>query len=326
MKRALITGITGMDGSHMADLLLSKGYEVYGMERHKSVPNRTNIKHIEEQIHFVKGDLTDFNSLVSVLEESEPDEVYNFAAQAFDGDSWKLAEMTSNVTGLGVLRLLDAIRTVNKKIKIQQASSSGMYGKTAGGIINESHPFKPHSPYASAKVFAHHAIQNFRDTYGIFACASICFTHESEQRGFEFVTRKISSAAARISLGLQKQLKLGTITTERDWGYAPDYCEGFWLMLQQPQPEDYIFATGEAYSVEDFLDEAFFNVGIPDWDSCVVFDKSLVRLAEIPCLLGDATKAKTSLGWKPKVKFEELVARMVQNDIRLNQNKNNDLH
>jgi GDPmannose 4,6-dehydratase len=319
IKKALITGITGMDGSHMADLLLSKDYEVYGLERHKSVPNRLNVRHIEDKIHFVKGDLTDLGSLVSVLQEVRPDEVYNFASQSFVGDSWLFSEMTGNVTGLGVLRLLEAIRSVDKNIKMQQASSSEMFGNHGLGIVDENGPLHPRSPYGVAKIFGHLITQNFRESYGMFACSSICFNHESERRGFEFVTRKVSNGVARIKLGLQDKIVMGNLDAKRDWGYAPEYCEGIWAMLQQSEPQDYVFATGLAHSVRDFVQEAFMNIGVTDWEKYVEINPTFIRAAEVDYLLGDYSKAHNILGWEPSVRFRELVRRMVQNDIFLNQ-------
>ena len=317
MKKALITGITGMDGSHMADLLLSKDYEVYGLERHKSVPNRTNIKHIENKIHIIKGDLTDLSSLIHVLDEVRPDEVYNFAAQSFVQPSWTLSEMTCDVNGLGVLRLLEAIRLVDKNIRVLQASSSEMFGNNAERVLNETSRFLPRSPYGTAKVFGHNIVQNFRAAYGMYATASICFNHESERRGLHFVTRKISHNVAKIHLGLVDHIKLGNIKTYRDWGYSPDYCRGIWTMLQQETPDDFVFSTGEAHSIEEFIQEAFLLIGIEDWRNYIVFDPSVFRKSEVDHLLGDYSKAKEKLGWEPTVHFKELVLRMVNNDIKL---------
>lgn len=306
-----------MDGSHMADLLLEKGYEVFGLERHRSTINRDNIKHIENKITILKGDLADAGSLIVALEKSRPDEVYNFAAQSFVGDSWTLSEQTSNITGLGVLRMLEAIRLVNKNIKFQQASSTEMFGAHGVQIVNEQTPFHPRSPYAVSKVYGHYITQNFRESYGMFACSSVCANHESERRGFQFVTRKISSAVARIHLGLQDKIALGNLDAQRDWGYAPDYCEGIWRMLQQDAPGDFLFATGEAHSIKDFLTEAFKNINVDDWSKYVVIDPAFMRPAEVDYLLGDYSKAMKAMGWAPTVRFQELVKRMVENDIKL---------
>lgn len=316
MKTALITGITGMDGSHMADLLLSKGYQVFGLERHNARPNRNNIKHIEDKIQFVRGDLTDFGSIMSAIRKTMPNEIYNFGAQTFDGDSWITAEMTTNVNALGVTRLLEASRLIVPLARIHQASSSAMYGNTSG-IITEENRLNPHSPYASAKVFAHHLIKNYRDTYKMFACSSICFTHESERRGIEFVTRKISDGVARIIMGLQDKIQLGNLDSERDWGYAPDYVEGIWRMMQQDLPDDYIFATGETHSVKEFIQEAFKQVGIVDWENYISIDSKYIRKAEIHKLTGNSLKARTFLNWKPLTTFKDIVAKMVKYDINL---------
>jgi GDPmannose 4,6-dehydratase len=316
MKKALITGITGMDGSHMADLLLSKGYEVYGLERHKSVPNRLNILHLEKDIHFIKGDLTDQGSLMTALQTIRPDEIYNFAAQSFVGDSWLYSEMTSNVTGLGVLRLLEAVRSVNRDIKIHQASSSEMFGKHGLHIVNEDGPLHPRSPYAVAKIFAHLICRNFRESYNMFIACAISFNHESERRGYNFVTRKISDGVARIKNGLQNKILLGNLDSKRDWGYAPEYVEGMWKMLQQDTPEDFVFATGVAHSVKDFVVEAFKNIDILNWENYIEIDPAFVRPAEVDYLLGDYSKAKNKLNWEPKTKFKELVNIMVKNDLK----------
>ena len=317
MKKALITGINGMDGSHLADFLLEKGYDVYGMERRSSSKNRTNTLHLENEITFLNGDLTDQNSLLRCLKESNPDEVYNLAAQSFVGESWNTPEHTSEVTGLGVLRILEAIREFNPKIKFYQASSSEMFGRMVENPANENTPFYPRSPYGVAKLYGHWITKNYRESYGMFACSGILFNHESERRGIEFVTRKISNGVARIHLGLQNKIMLGNLDSYRDWGYAPDFVEAMWLMLQQEYPDDYVVATGETYSIRDFLDIAFNHIGIKNWEKHIGQDPQFMRPAEVDVLRGDSTKAKNKLGWKTNVKFEELVKKMVSNDIKI---------
>jgi len=315
MKTALITGINGMDGSHMADLLLHKGYKVFGLERHKTAIDRDNIAHIIDDIEILKGDLSDIGSIHRILSISKPDEIYNFAAQSFVGDSWALPEHTSNITGLGVLRMLEAMRSY-PDTKFVQASTSEMFGKLDVDIANEDSRFYPKNPYGVAKVFGHHIVQNYRESYNLFACASICFNHESERRGMQFVTRKITNAVAKIHLGLAKELRLGNLEPRRDWGYAPDFVDGIWRMLQQDKPEEFVFATGEAHSVKDFVREAFNIVGL-DWQAYVVRDPKFVRPVEVDYLKGDASKAKKILKWTPNIKFTEIVERMVINDIVL---------
>jgi GDPmannose 4,6-dehydratase len=317
MKRALITGILGQDGSYMADLLLSKNYEVYGLERHRSELNRKNIEHIVDKIELIKGDLSDINSLQRALEISQPDEVYSFAAQSFVGDSWTLPEHTANITGLGVLRLLEAIRTFDSKIKLVQASSSEMFGKLETDIANENSQFHPRNPYAVAKIFAHHTMQNYRESYDLFACCAISFNHESERRGIQFVTRKITNGVAKIHLDLDDNIRLGNLQPRRDWSYAPDVVEGIWGMLQLDNPEDFIFATGESHSVEDFVRESFEVIGIDCWQDHIIEDPRFIRPVEVDHLRGDASKAKKILGWEPKVRFAEIIKRMVKNDINL---------
>jgi GDPmannose 4,6-dehydratase len=323
MKRALVTGIAGMDGSHMADLLLSKGYNVWGLERHRSNTNRVNIKHIENQIHLIQGDLADQGSLYSAIDQAQPDEIYNFAAQSFVGDSWNLAEQTSNITGMGVLRMLEAIRLIKPSIKFHQASSSEMFGKHGVQVVNENTVFHPRSPYAVSKVYGHYITQNFRESYGMFACSSICFNHESERRGYQFVTRKITDAVARIHYKVENTIHLGNLDAKRDWGYAPEYCEGIWRMMQQDQPDDFIFATGEAHSVEEFVIEAFATVGIENWRDYITINPMYMRPAEVDYLLGDWSKAKEVLHWEPKVRYKELVKRMMFNDLTLVRNELN---
>ena len=320
MKRALITGINGMDGSHLADLLLTKGYEVYGMERRSSSKNRTNTAHLEGKIIFVNGDLTDQNSLLRCLKESNPDEVYNLASQSFVGESWNTPEQTGDVTGLGVLRVLEAIREYGKPIRFYQASTSEMFGRMVENPANEDTPFYPRSPYGVAKLYGHWITKNYRESYDMFTCSGILFNHESERRGIEFVTRKISDGVARIHLGLQDKITLGNLDSYRDWGYAPDYCEAMWLMLQQDEPDDYVIATGETHSIREFLYHAFEHIGIKNWDEYIGQDPRFMRPAEVDVLRGDSSKAHTELGWKPKTSFKELVKKMVDNDLRLVRN------
>jgi len=316
-KTALITGINGMDGSHLADFLLNKGYKIFGMERRSSSKNRTNTKHLEDKITFLQGDLTDQNSLFRCLKESNPTEIYNLAAQSFVGESWNTPEHTSEVTGLGVLRILEAIREFNPKIKFYQASSSEMFGRMVENPSNENTPFYPRSPYGVSKLYGHWITKNYRESYGMFACSGILFNHESEKRGIEFVTRKISDGVARIKLGLADHISLGNLDAERDWGYAPDYVEAMWLMLQQDIPDDYVIATGVKHSIRDFLDAAFKHIGIARWDSYIKQDPRFMRPAEVDVLRGDYTKAKTQLGWEPKTSFTQLVEKMITNDLNL---------
>ena len=326
MKRALITGINGMDGSHLADFLLEKGYEVYGMERRTSSPNRTNTEHLENKIKFLQGDLTDQNSLLRCLKESQPNEVYNLGAMSFVGESWNTPENTGNVTGLGVLRILEAIREYGEPIKFYQASSSEMFGRAVEteNPANENTPFYPRSPYGVAKLYGHWITKNYRESYGMYNCSGILFNHESERRGIEFVTRKITDGVARIHLGLQDKIILGNLDAERDWGYAPDYCEAMWLMLQQDEKDfhknkvgDFVIATGESHSIREFLTCAFQNIGVSNWRKYVGQDPKFMRPAEVNVLRGDSKKAKDILGWKPKTSFEDLVKKMVNNDIEI---------
>jgi GDPmannose 4,6-dehydratase len=320
-KRAIITGINGMDGSHLADFLLTKNYEVFGLERRASIENRTNCGHLDGKITFIKGDLSDQNSLARALKECSPDEVYNLAAQSFVGESWNTPEQTSDVTGLGVLRILEAIREYgSKSIKFYQASSSEMFGRMVENPSRETTPFYPRSPYGVAKLYGHWITKNYRESYDMFNCSGILFNHESERRGLEFVTRKITNAIAKIHLGLDNKIKLGNLDAMRDWGYAPDYVEAMWLMLQKDEPDDYVIATGESYSVREFLTEAFNVIGINDWDKYVDIDQRFIRPAEVDVLKGDATKAREKLGWVPKTSFKDLVKIMVLNDIEILKN------
>ena len=317
MKTALVTGVNGMDGSHLADFLLEKGYEVWGLERRTSHRNRINTGHLVDNpnFHFIDGDLTDQNSLYRALQKSDPDEVYNLAAQSFVGVSWDIPEATGDVNALGTLRMLEAIREYNPAIKFYQACTSEMYGKMVENPANESTPFYPRSPYGVAKLYAYWITKNYRESYDMFACSGILFNHESERRGIEFVTRKISDAVARISLGMADGISLGNLDSKRDWGYAPDYVEGMWLMLQQDQPDDFVLATGNTHSIRDFLDLAFDAIGISEWEEYVTQDPRFYRPAEVDVLRGDFSKAKQVLGWQPKVDLKEMVSRMVRNDI-----------
>ena len=314
-KKALITGITGMDGSHLADFLLKKGYIVYGMIRRSSNINLDNIKNIKENITFVNGDMTDQNSLFRCLKDTNPDEIYNLASQSFVGESWNTPEQTSNVTALGVLRILESIREFNPKIKFYQASSSEMFGRMVENPANEKTPFYPRSPYGVSKLYGHWITINYRESYNLFACSGILFNHESERRGIEFVTRKITDGVARIHLGLNKNISLGNLEARRDWGYAPDYVEAMWKILQNDEPTDYVIATGKDYSVKDFLKIAFEVVGISDWNKHVVIDQKFYRPAEVDVLRGDYSKANKELGWEPKTSLEEMIKKMVHSDI-----------
>lgn len=316
-KRAFVTGINGMDGSHLADLLLGKGYEVWGMERRSSIKLRHNTHHLEGKINFINGDLSDQNSIMNCFKESDPHEVYNLGAMSYVGESWNTPETTGDINALGVLRMLETVREYNKEIKFYQASTSEMFGKMIENPAKETTPFYPRSPYGVAKLYGHWITKNYRESYDMFACAGILFNHESERRGHEFVTRKISDGVAKICLGLSDKIYLGNLDSKRDWGYAPDYVEGMWRMLQQDNPEDYVLATGETYSVRDFLDIAFSIIGVSDWSGFVEHKKSLLRPAEVEYLRGDYSKAKSNLGWEPKTSFKKLVKIMVINDIKL---------
>ena len=316
MKRALITGITGMDGSHLADFLLDKGYEVFGMERRTSTKNRVNTSHLENKITFLMGDLTDQSSLFRVLEESEPDEVYNLASQSFVKESWNTPEQSADTTGAGTMRMLEAIRMSGKSPKFYQASTSEMFGKMED-LADEDTKFHPRSPYGVAKLYAHWISVNYRESYDMFNVCGLLFNHESERRGREFVTRKITDGVARIQLGLEDYVTLGNLDVKRDWGYAPDYVEAMWMMLQQDTPQNYVIATGEYHTLEDFLDSSFKCIGIDDWSKYVKQDERFMRPADVYYLRGNADKAREELGWKPKTSFEEMVSKMVENDIQL---------
>jgi GDPmannose 4,6-dehydratase len=314
-KSALITGVTGQDGSYLAEWLLEQGYRVYGLVRRSSSPNVDRIRHLVDKITLIPGDLLDDNSLTKALEQSAADEVYNLAAQSFVATSWNQPIFTAEVTGVGVARLLEAIRKVNPKIRMFQASSSEQYGAARETPQNEDTPFHPRSPYAVAKAYAHYITINYRESYGLFACCGISFNHESPRRGLEFVTRKITHAVARIKLGLQKDLKLGNLRAVRDWGFAGDYVRGMWSMLQQPQAEEFVFATGECHSVEELVTAAFAHAGL-DWKAHVTTEASLLRPADVEHLRGDAAKARERLGWQPATSFAQLVQMMVDADLQ----------
>jgi GDPmannose 4,6-dehydratase len=317
MKSALITGITGQDGPYLAELLLSKGYRVSGTVRRLSTPNMENIKDIADKIELYSADLLDQSSLADAIRESQPDEVYNLAAQSFVKASWDQPVLTGEFTGLGVTRVLEAIRTVNSKIKFYQASSSEMFGKVTETPQREITRFHPRSPYGVAKVYGHYITLNYRESYDMFACSGILFNHESPRRGIEFVTRKITNGVARIKLGKQDKLELGSLEPKRDWGFAGDYVEAMWLMLQQEKADDYVIATGENHSVGEFVEEAFKVAGIEDWQKYVIADAPKhMRPAEVDYLIGDASKANKVLGWKPRTSFKELVKMMVEADLK----------
>jgi GDPmannose 4,6-dehydratase len=312
--RALITGITGQDGSYLAELLLEKGYEVVGVVRRTSTPNFERIRHLEERIKLVGADLTDQTSLVNAIDEAEPTEVYNLAAQSFVYESFRQPIITGDATGLGVTRLLDAIRLVDPSIRFYQASSSEMFGRVVETPQRESTPFHPRSPYGVAKVYGHWITVNYRESYGLHASSGILFNHESERRGLEFASRKITNAVARIHHKIDKELVMGNMDAKRDWGFAGDYVKAMWLMLQQDVPDDYVAATGETHAVSEFCQLAFAHVGL-DWEEFVRTDPRFFRPAEVDVLIGDASKAQQKLGWAPELSFEGLVARMVDADI-----------
>ena len=315
MKRALVTGITGQDGSYLADLLLEQGYEVYGMVRRSSVERFERIQHIQEHIKLVQGDLTDQSSLDEAIRTVAPDEVYNLGAQSFVPTSWNQPVLTGDITGMGVTRILEAIRKHKPDVKFYQGSSSEMFGKVRQTPQNEETPFYPRSPYGVAKAYGHYITVNYREGYRIFACCGILFNHESERRGIEFVSRRVTHTVARIKLGKAKELRLGNLDAHRDWGYAPDYVKAMWKMLQQDQAEDYVIATGVARTVRELVEHAFGAVGL-DWRRHVVVDPTLLRPAEVDHLIGDASKAKKRLGWEPLVSFEEMIQRMVEHDLK----------
>jgi len=315
-KSALITGITGQDGSYLAELLLSKGYKVFGLVRRSSTINVERISHIEKDITLLPGDLLDQNSLANAIRQSQPDEVYNLGAQSFVATSWEQPELTGQFTALGVTRLLEAIKTENPKIHFYQASSSEMFGSTPPPQ-NETTRFHPRSPYGVSKLYGHFATINYRESYGMFACSGILFNHESPRRGLEFVTRKVSDSVAKIKLGLLDKMTIGNLNAKRDWGFAGDYVRAMWLMLQQDQPEDYVISTGISKSVRELVDVAFKAVDL-DYHDYVTVDPSLLRPAEVDYLCGDSSYARQKLGWKPDVAFEQLVNMMVESDLHRN--------
>ena len=321
MPRAFITGITGQDGQHLAEFLHSKGYQVFGMLKGQNNPRALQIRDEFPYVELVPGDLADLPSLVSALEHAQPDEVYNLGAISFVAMSFGQAELTSNITGLGVLRMLEAVRMVggtqDNKIRFYQASSSEMFGKVREVPQTELTPFHPRSPYGCAKVFGHDITVNYRESYGIYACSGILFNHEGPRRGLEFVTRKISNAAARIKLGVQDELVMGNLDAKRDWGYAGDYVRAMWLMLQQDAPDDYVVATGETHSIEEFLTLAFAEAGLDDWHRYVRQDPKFFRPAEVDLLIGDPKKAQDKLGWRREVDFPALVKMMVRHDLEV---------
>ncbi len=314
MPTALITGITGQDGSYLAEFLLDKGYRVLGMVRHTSYPRLERIEHLLDRIELVEADLTDLSSLIRLMEKYKPDEVYNLAAQSFVPTSWEQPILTGEVNALGVTRLLEAIRMAHPKAKFYQASTSEMYGAVREVPQNENTPFYPRSPYAVAKVYAHWITVNYRESYGLFAVSGILFNHESPRRGIQFVTRKVTYHVAKIKLGLAREVRLGNLESKRDWGYTGDYVEAMWLMLQQDEPEDYVVGMGEAHSVRELCEVAFSYVGL-DYRDFVVQDPRYFRPVDVDILLADPTKAKTKLGWQPKVSFEELIHMMVDADL-----------
>jgi GDPmannose 4,6-dehydratase len=321
MPRALITGITGQDGLYLAELLIEKGYEVFGLVRGQSNPKIQTVERLVPAVELVEGDLTDLPSLIGAVEIAAPDEVYNLGAISFVGLSWRQAELTGDVTGMGVLRMLEAVRIATgndmSRLRFYQASSSEMFGKVRQTPQTEETPFHPRSPYGVAKTFGHYMTVNYRESYSAFACSGILFNHESPRRGHEFVTRKITRAVARIALGLQDNLALGNLDARRDWGFAGDYVQAMWAMLQRDEPGDYVVATGQTWSIRDLLDRAFGRIGVEDWSPLVSQDPRYMRPAEVDSLIGDASKAKSELGWQPTVDFTALVQMMVDSDLRI---------
>jgi GDPmannose 4,6-dehydratase len=321
MQRALITGITGQDGSHLADWLLEKGYEVHGVVRRSSTENFERIAHLADRVQLHQADLLDQLSIINVFQSVQPEEVYNLAAMSFVPTSWTQPVLTGEFTAIGVTRVLEAIRLLNPKgTRFYQASSSEMFGKVQETPQRETTPFYPRSPYGVAKVYGHWITVNYRESYGIFACSGILFNHEGPRRGKEFVSRKVTDAVARIKLGLQKELRLGNLEARRDWGYAGDYTKAMWLMLQQPGPDDYVIASGESHSVRELVEVAFDHVQL-DWKKHVVLDPALTRPAEVDYLVGDAAKAHRVLGWRPEVSFTQLIHQMVDADLERNRGR-----
>ena len=319
MARALITGIDGQDGRYLAELLVSKGYETFGMIRGQNNPRAQLVRDEIPAVELIEGDLQDLSSLIAVLEQVQPDEVYNLGAVSFVALSFRQPELTADISGLGVLRILEAIRLVggsqSNRMRFYQASSSEMFGKVRQTPQNEQTPFHPRSPYGAAKVFGHFTTVNYRESYGLHATSGILFNHESKRRGMEFVTRKVSNGVARIKLGLQDKVTLGNLEASRDWGYAGDYVEAMWLMLQEDEPDDYVIATGETHTIRELLELAFAAAGLDGWEKYVESDPRFMRPAEVDILTGDATKARERLGWKPRVSFPELVTMMVEADL-----------
>ncbi len=316
MRKALITGITGQDGSHLAELLLEQNYHVLGMIRHTSTSSLQRIKHIRDRVDIVDGDLLDQSSLTRILEMHQPDEIYNLAGMSFVPVSWQQPVLTAEFTGLGVTRLLEAVRHVCPSARFYQASSSEMFGKVRETPQRETTAFHPRSPYAVAKAYGHYITVNYRESYGLFACSGILFNHEGPRRGLEFVTRKITHTAAQIKLGLAQELRLGNLQSKRDWGYAGDFVRAMWLMLQQPKADDYVVGTGATHTVQEFVEIAFDYLDL-DWRRFVVVDPQLYRPAEVDLLLGDCSKARDTLGWQPEVTFHELVRMMVDADVSM---------
>lgn len=315
MRTAVITGITGQDGSYLAELLLEKGYHVVGIKRRTSDLNFGNVKHIKDDIEFVYADMCDESSLISVIRKAKPDEVYNLAAQSFVQTSWEQPILTSDVNAIGTLNLLEAIRIMKPDARFYQASTSEMFGKVQSVPQKETTPFYPRSPYGVAKLYGHWITINYRESYNMFACSGILFNHESPRRGLEFVTRKVTDAAVRIKLGHMKELRMGNLDSRRDWGFAGDYVKAMWLMLQQDTPDDYVISTGETHSIRELLKTAFGCLGL-DYEAYVVTDPNFVRPSEVDLLLGDSSKAKEKLGWEPAVRFEELIRMMVESDMK----------
>lgn len=315
-KSALVTGVTGQDGSYLAELLLEKGYDVYGLVRCLSTPNYERIEHILDDIHVIEGDLTDQSSVNRAILESKPEEIYNLAAQSFVATSWNQPILTVDVSGAGVVRVLESVRHLAPEAKMYQASTSELYGKVIETPQKETTPFYPRSPYGFSKLLGYWATVNYRESFDLFASNGILFNHESPRRGLEFVTHKVTDCVARIHLGLADKLHIGNLDAKRDWGYAPDYVEAMWLMLQQENPDDFVIATGKNNSVRELVMAAFLEVGINNWEDYVVTDEKFMRPAEVKLLLGDASKAEKVLGWKPKVTFEEMISLMVKEDIK----------
>ena len=315
-KRAVITGITGQDGSYLAEFLLEKDYEVFGLIRRSSTVNFERISHLQDKLELISGDLLDQKSLVTALQTAKPHEVYNLGAQSFVPASWEQPMLTGEITGLGVTRMLEAIRTTDEEIRFYQASTSELFGKAQETPQSETTPFYPRSPYGVSKLYAHWITINYRESFDMFACAGILFNHESPRRGLEFVTRKITHAVARIKHGMDEELRLGNLDARRDWGFAGDFVQAMWLMLQQDKPDDFVIATGETRTIREFCQVAFDRAGL-DWENYVVIDERFFRPAEVNILLGDAAKASETLGWKPETSFEKMVQLMVDHDLEM---------